>query len=119
MSLSSVVLRDETYNHLGVLGNSDSLALDNLDVMETTQNLMLNLELGANGELGTLLDLERLVLKVTRSGKVDRDGRSARRVHAELKDNANSRIVGVRDGGAAAAETERFLVSLEGLVASV
>lgn len=108
-----------TYDHFRVLGNSDTLALDNLNVVKATQNLVLDLELGHDGELGTLLNLEGLVLEIARGRQVDSDGRSAGRFHAKLEDNANSRIVGVGDGGATAAETEGFLVSLEGLIAFV
>ncbi len=51
------------YNHLRVLGDADALALDDLDVVEAAEDLVLDLELGAHGEFGTLLDLEGLVLE--------------------------------------------------------
>ena len=50
-------------NHFRVLGDLDALALDDLDVVETAQNLVLDLELGAHCELGALLNLERLILQ--------------------------------------------------------
>lgn len=72
------------YNHLGILGNLDTLSLDHLNVVKTAQNLVLNLELGAHGELGTLLDLERLVLEAALtagSGEIDGNGWATGRVH--------------------------------------
>lgn len=110
-----------THQHLGVLGDLDALALDDLDVVQATENLMLDLELGAHGELGALLDLEGLVLEgalAAGAREVDGDGVAARRVHGEGEDDAHARVAGIRDCGAAA-ETERLLVTLEGLVARI
>jgi hypothetical protein len=108
-------------NHLRVLRDSDTLSLDDLDVVKTAKNLMLDLELGAHGELGTLLDVERLVLKggLAAGGReIDGDGRTAGRVHGQGEDNAHSGVVGVGDVGTTA-ETEGLLVSLERLIAGV
>src|SRR6266699_924438 len=54
-------LGEGSYNHLAVLADPDALALDDLDVMEAAEDLVLDLEGGNHGELGALLDLERLV----------------------------------------------------------
>lgn len=73
-------------NHLRVLGDSDTLSLDDLDVVKTAENLVLDLELGAHGELGTLLDVERLVLEgglASGGREIDGDGRATRRVHGQ------------------------------------
>lgn len=75
-----------THNHLLVLANPDTLPLHNLNVLETRQNLMLNLELGNHGELGALLDLERLVLQGilgTLLGKINCDRWAALGIHCQ------------------------------------
>jgi hypothetical protein len=108
-------------NHLRVLGNSNTLSLDNLDVVETAKNLVLNLELCAHGEFGTLLDVEGLVLEgglAARGRKVDGDRRASRRVHCQGENDTDSGVVGVGDVGTAA-ETKGLLVSLERLIAGV
>lgn len=109
------------YNHLRVLGDADALALDDLDVVEATQDLMLDLELGAHGKLGTLLDLEGLVLEGGLAAglrEVDGDGTATGRVHSEGEDDADAGVRGVREV-LAAAEAEGLLVALEGLVAGI
>lgn len=108
-------------NHLRVLGDSDTLSLDNLNVVKTTENLMLDLELGAHGELSTLLDVEGLVLEgglASRGREIDGDGRTTGGVHGQGENDADSGVVGVRDIGTAA-ETEGLLVSLERLIAGI
>lgn len=83
---------------------------------------MLDLELGRHSELGALLDLERLVLQSVLAaglGQVDDDGLAALRVHGKRVDDANPRVVGVREILPTAAEAERLLVSLQRLVALV
>lgn len=79
---------------------------------------MLDLELCAHGELGTLLDLEGLVLErllAAGSREVDGDGVAAGRVHGQGEDDADSGVAGIGDA-CAAAETKGLLVSLEGFV---
>ena len=108
-------------NHLRVLGDSDTLSLDNLNVVKTAENLMLDLEFGAHGELGTLLDVEGLVLEgglASRGREIDGDGRTTGGVHGQGENDADSGVVGVRDIGTAA-ETEGLLVSLERLIAGI
>lgn len=110
-----------THNHLRVLGDLDALPLNDLDIVQAAQNLMLDLERGRHGKLGALLDLEGLVLEVllaSGSGQVNGDGVAAGCVHRQGEDDADAGIVGVGDV-LAAAEAERCLVSLEGLVAFV
>ena len=71
-----------TYDHLRVLAHSDALSLDNLHIVQPTQDLVLDLERSNHGKLGTFLDLEGLVLErvlTARLLEVDGDGRAARR----------------------------------------
>lgn len=108
-------------DHLRVFGDLDALAFDDLDVVQTAQDLVLNLELGAHGELGALLDLEGLVLQGSLAAggrQVDGLGVATGRVHGEGQDDADARVVGVRDVGAGT-QAERLLVALEGLVVGV
>jgi hypothetical protein len=110
-----------TPNHLRVLGDADALALDDLDVVQAAEDLVLDLELGAHGELGVLLDLEGLVLErllAARLGEVDGDGVPAGRVHGQGQDDAHTGVIGVRDRGAAS-EAQGFLVALEGFVVGI
>lgn len=82
---------------------------------------MLDLELGAHGELGTLLDVEGLVLEgglASRGREIDGDGRTSGGVHGQGENDADSGVVGVRDVGTAT-KTEGLLVSLERLIAGV
>jgi len=106
---------ETAYQHLLVLGDTDTLSLNDLDIVETTEDLMLHLELGTHGKLGTLLDLERLILEGlfrSRSGKVNGDRRPACRVHCQGQDDALAWVIGVRDALSTAAESEGFFVPL-------
>lgn len=89
--------------------------------MQTAQDLVLDLELGAHGELGTLLDLERVLLEglfAAGDREVNGDGVAARSLHGEGVDDADTGVVGVGDV-LAAAKAEGLLVALEGLVAGI
>lgn len=89
--------------------------------MQTAENLVLDLELGAHGELGALLDLEGLVLErllAAGSGQVDGDGIAVGRAHGQGEDDADSGVAGIGEIGAAA-EAKGLLVSLEGLVLGI
>lgn len=102
---SEVTNRKFTYNHLGVLRHLDALPLDNLNVVQTTKNFVLNLELRAHSELGILLDLEGFVLESgfgPRSGQVNGDRVPAGRVHGERENDADTGVVGVGNVLAAA-----------------
>lgn len=106
-------------NHLLILAHANAFALDNLDVLQATQDLVLHLELGRHVELGALLNLERLLLQRSFGallGQVDGDRRSALGLHGEGEDDAVSRVVGVGDRGAPRGETQGGFVSLQGLV---
>lgn len=112
----------ESYNHLGILGYADTLALDNLDVVQTAKDLMLDPELGAHGKLGALLDLEGGVLEsglAAGLGEVELDWRAAGRIHGEGLDDADAGVRRVGEVRAATAEAEGLLVALEGLVAGI
>ena len=77
----------------------DSLSLDDLNVVKAAKDLMLYLEFRNHGELGTLLDLERLVLEgllASRGFKIDSDGLATRRLHGKRLDNADACIIGIR-----------------------
>jgi hypothetical protein len=89
--------------------------------VKAAENLVLNLELGAHGELGTLLDVEGLVLEgglASRGREIDGDGRTARGVHGQGENDADSGVVGVGDIGTTS-KTKGLLVSLERLITSV
>lgn len=95
---ASDFIRELSYNHLGVFGHTDALAFNDLNVVQATEDLVLDFELSAHGESGTLLDLERLVFETvfaSRGGKIDRDGVASRRIHGESLDDTDTRIVGV------------------------
>lgn len=82
---------------------------------------MLDLEGGTHGELGTLLDLEGLVLEgllAAGGGEVDCDGVAAGGLHGQGLDDADAGVVGVGDG-VASSETQGLFVSLEGLIVGV
>lgn len=82
---------------------------------------MLDLELGAHGELDALLDLEGFVLEriLTSSfGELDSNGRPAGGVHGECMDDADSGVGGIGEV-LATAEAKGLLVSLEGLIAGI
>jgi hypothetical protein len=105
----------ETYQHFLVLGNSNTLSLDDLHIVETTEDLVLHLELGRHGELNPLLDLERVVLQgLLRAGgsEVNRDRRTAFRVHRQGQDDALARVVRVRDALATTSKSQGFLITL-------
>lgn len=111
-----------TYKHLLVLGNTNALPLNNLHIVQSTQNLVLDAELRLHGELGSLLDAEGVVLEglqSTGSGEVNADGIAARGVHGEREDDALARVAWVGEVLPAAAETEGLLVAPEGFVVGV
>ena len=118
--LSSYHLAGGTYDHLVGLAtrDTDAMALDDLNIVQTTQDLMLDFEFGAHREVGTFLDLEGLLLQVLQSSrlrKVDDDRLAAGRFHRQGKDNAYARVIGIRQV-LAVAQAERSLVALEGLI---
>lgn len=68
-----------THQHLLILGNSHTLPLHNLQILQPTQNLMLHDERSLDTEHGSLLDLEGFVfqgLDSTGFGEVDFDVRA-------------------------------------------
>lgn len=87
-----------SYNHLGVFGHTNALAFNDLNVVQATKDLVLDFELSAHGESGTLLDLERLVFEAvfaSRGGEVNRNGIASGRIHGESLNDTDTRIVGV------------------------
>jgi hypothetical protein len=93
-----------TYNHLLVLANANTLSLDDLDILQTTENIMLDLELGRHPEPGAFLDLERMVFEGqlgALGGEVNGDRWAAFAVHCQGQDDADAGVVGVRYCGTA------------------
>jgi hypothetical protein len=81
-----------------ILADPNTFALDNLDVVQTRQNLMLDLELRCHAELGTLLDLERLVLESgfrAFCGEINGDWWAAFGVHGQGEDDTVARVIGI------------------------
>lgn len=107
-------------NHFRVLGNPNTLSLDDLNIVQATKNLVLDLELGAHGEFDSLLDLETLLkfFSVFLVLELESNGRTAGRVHGESDDNADSGVRGIGDV-LATAEAKGLLVSLEGLITGI
>lgn len=90
--ISACLVLDElaSYHHLLHLV-ADTHACDLLKVLQTRQNLMLDLELGLHAESGTLLDCERLALEGlegTRRLEVDDDVGAAIDLKTERVDDA-------------------------------
>ena len=52
-----------THQHLLIFSDLDALSLNDLEVLETTQDFMLDLEVGLHAELGAFLDNEGLIFE--------------------------------------------------------
>ncbi|KAL3709429.1 hypothetical protein TMatcc_003219 [Talaromyces marneffei ATCC 18224] len=52
-----------TYEHLLILGNCDTLALNHMDIFQSTQYITVHLKDDLGEELGSLLDCEWFVLE--------------------------------------------------------
>ena len=66
-----------TYQHLLVLADANALALHHLDILQSTQDLMLDLENDLGAELGALLDHEGFLLELLQ-------GIGTRQVHHDI-----------------------------------
>ena len=111
---------ENAYHHLLQL-IADTHACDLLEVLETCQNLVLDLELRLHAKLGTLLDGKGLLLELlkrTRSTQVDDDVVAAFYLETKGEDDAFARIVGVGDV-LALSKTKGGLPLLERLVVLV
>lgn len=100
---------------------ADAHACDLLEVLETCQNFMLDLELCLHAERSALLDCERLARKsIDGAGgpQVDDDVVATVNFETEGEDDAFARVVGVGDV-LALAKTERRLPLLERLIVLV
>jgi hypothetical protein len=63
-----------------ILADSNTLSLDDLDIVQAREDFVLDLELSRHGELATLLNLKWLILERglgTLGGEVDSDGWTA------------------------------------------
>ncbi len=108
-------------NHLLVLANSDALSLDDLHILKTRQDLVLDLELGNHGELGSLLDLEWFILESglgAWGGEVNSHWWTAGGVHGQGENDALALIVWIGQRWASA-EAERGLVTLKRLILGI
>lgn len=108
-------------NHFRVLGHADALALDDLNVVQAAENLVLDFESSAHGELGTLLDPEGLIFETVLAsggGEIDGDGIASSGIHGEGEDDADAGVVGV-GYVFSITQAERLLVSLKRFVAGI
>lgn len=115
-------IRGSTYNHLLQFINSDTLALDDLNILETTQNVVLHFESSSEVEFRTFLDLERVILQSLesiRSRELKRGWRTTFRVHLEGKDDAVTRVAWVTEILSTTTKSERFLVALKRFIFSI
>jgi len=93
-------------NHFGCFGNFKARSLDDLDVVQTAEDGVLDLECAAHDKLDALFDpkglaLERLLAAGNR--KVDSNGIASERFHGQGDDDAESGILRVGEVLAAAA----------------
>lgn len=110
-----------TYEHLLVLADPDSLALDHLQVLQPAQHLVMHLKNSFCAELGSFLDRERLVLQLiqgVRPGEVDGDVGSSRRFDGQRFDDAFPRVFRIADR-VASIQPEGGLPFVEGFIVLV
>lgn len=91
-------IRDGTHKHFFVLANSNTFPLDYLQVLQATQDLMLDFEYSLHPELGGFLDREGLVLETLQGaggGEIDCDIRTAFHLESKRLDDAFAGIVHV------------------------
>ena len=106
--------------HLFVLAHSNTLALHHLQVLETTQHLVVDLECCLDPEGGTLLDGEGLVLEVIHSpggGQVDHDIGTVLDNQGQGLDHTLG-IVGLADG-VARVQAQRGLPAVQSFIVLV
>ena len=120
VSFCSCLHRGVEYHHLLHLV-ADTHACDLLQVLQTSQDLVLDLELCLHAECSTLLDGERLLLEGLEGARrleVDDDVGAALNFETERVDDAFAGVVGVRDV-LALAETKGSFPLVECLVVLV
>jgi len=108
----------EAANHLLVLADSNALAFDGLDVLETRENLVIDSKDDLHLVRGAFLDREWMFAEgFNRTGmcQINGDVGSAVYFQSESFDAASARVLGVANRGAAT-KTKRLLVSLHSLV---
>lgn len=109
--------RDGPYHHLLHLV-ADTHACDLLEVLQTGENLMLDLELRLHAERSTLLDDEGLLLESLKSTgglEIDDDVGAALDLEAKRVDDAFAGVAGVRNV-LALTETEGGFPLVQGLI---
>jgi hypothetical protein len=107
-----------TYQHLFIFSQLDSLALDNMDVFQSTQHLVVHLESNLGVELGPLFDCEGLVLQFLESlgaTQVEGDIWFTGSLDGERFDDAFAGVFRVTNG-IAGVQTQGSLPSVERLV---
>jgi hypothetical protein len=103
--------------HFLVLANTDTLALDGLDILEATEHIVVDLENNLDVELGTLLDGEGLVLEAVHSTggrQLDHDVGAALGDQGQRLDDALG-VVGLADGFTGV-QTQRGLPAVQGFI---
>lgn len=106
--------------HLLILAHTDTLALDNLQVLETTQDVVVDLEDDLDVELGTLLDSEWLFLEGvdgTGGGQIDGDVGAAVDDERERLDDTIG-VAGLANG-LACVQTQGGLPTDHGLIVGI
>lgn len=113
-------VRSITSQHLLILANPDTLSLHDLQVLQTAQNLMVDLEGNLDTECGAFLDGEGLVFQSfegTGGGEIDDDVRTVFHLESERFDN--TAIVAVLSYRVARVQAQGGFPAVQGFVALV
>lgn len=93
----------ENYNHLLILRDLDSFPLGNLQILQSTQHVVLHDEVGLHAELGAFLDGEGFRFQSfdgTRGGQINGDVGTAFDFEGERFNDAAALVFGIdMDGG--------------------
>lgn len=109
----------ETYNHLLVLRNRDSLSLDYLDVLQPAKYLVLDYKVRLHAETSPFLDTEWFGLESfdgARGSKVDNDVGAAFDFESKGLDDTCACVCGIHCYDWARRETEGGLPAFERLI---
>lgn len=91
----------QTYEHLLILGDCDTLALNHMNIFQTTQHIAVHLKDNLGEKLGSLLDCEWFILESLKSvgtRQVESDIGLSGCLNGERLDDACPWVVGVADG---------------------
>ena len=120
--LDAQAVSKHTYQHLFILPDSDTFPFDDLQVLQTAQHVMLDLEIGFHAELGAFFDDERLALEgfyAAWRGQVDDHVRTAFHLESERLDHAAASVTGRHCEWSASGDAERGFPAVEGFVVLV